>query len=248
MAAFTTHDNDRSMRLSKYWLVLCLAIISASAHALPDFKRFSGVEKKQAFFDFLRPLVETENRKLLEQRVLLNVLAKQPELTPVDLKWVTDLSGRYSAPFIDDSRPDFDKLLRRVNTVPVDLALTQAAIESGWGTSRFARLGNNLYGHWCYKAGCGIVPLRRAKGAKHEVRRFDTAQESVRAYLFNLNTHRAYQKLRAKRRALVKAGKPVTGAALAVSLDQYSERGEAYVRDLLRFINTNQTLMQEPAK
>lgn len=127
--------------------------------------------------------------------------------------------------------------------MPVELALTQAAIESAWGTSRFARLGNNLFGQWCRKAGCGIVPLRRTAGAKHEVRRFNNARESVRAYLFNLNTHRAYQKLRVQRAALNKAQQPVTASALALTLDKYSERGNAYVQDMLAFIKHNQSLM-----
>ena len=30
-----------------------------------------------------------------------------------------------------------ERLLRRVDTIPVALALAQAAVESGWGTSRF---------------------------------------------------------------------------------------------------------------
>ena len=36
------------------------------------------------------------------------------------------------------------QLLRRADVIPVPIALAQAAIESGWGTSRFAIKGNAL--------------------------------------------------------------------------------------------------------
>ena len=40
-----------------------------------------------------------------------------------------------------------DALLIKVDKIPVSLALAQAAIESGWGTSRFAYEGNALLGN-----------------------------------------------------------------------------------------------------
>ena len=55
----------------------------------------------------------------------------------------------------DDGAPITDAdlvnaLLVRVDTVPASLALAQAAKESGWGTSRFAREGYNLFGYWFF--------------------------------------------------------------------------------------------------
>ncbi|WP_352256125.1 glucosaminidase domain-containing protein, partial [Pseudoalteromonas sp. 19-MNA-CIBAN-0066] len=43
--------------------------------------------------------------------------------------------------------------LRRVDIIPKELALMQAANESAWGTSRFARIGLNFFGQWCYTKG-----------------------------------------------------------------------------------------------
>lgn len=45
----------------------------------------------------------------------------------------------------------FVKILERVDYVPPSLALTQTAIESGWGSSLFSKQGNNLFGKWCLK-------------------------------------------------------------------------------------------------
>lgn len=234
------------LRLISAALVLLLASAceAEQIEVLPDFTQYSGVEKKQAFFNYLRPQVEQANQAVLEQRALLLALSRSEKLTAVDRQWLKQLSQQYRVNY-QANKIDFAALLRRVDAVPVELALTQAAIESAWGTSRFARLGNNLFGQWCRKAGCGIVPLRRAAGASHEVKRFESTEDSVKAYLRNLNSHRAYQPLRARRAALRKAQQPVTASALALTLDKYSERGNAYVQDMLRFIKHNRSLMQE---
>lgn len=226
-------------------LVLTALLTSCSGgEPLPDFRSYQTVEdKKQAFFDYLRPLVEQENQRIQKQRQrLLRLLTRPPRI--YERKWLSDLARQYRVP----SKPSADlvpKLLKRVDVVPLELALSQAAIESAWGTSRFARLGNNLYGQWCYQPGCGIVPLRRVAGAGHEVRRFDEPQASVAAYVRNLNSHRAYQKLRDRRSALRAAQKPLTAEALALTLNRYSERGQAYVQDLMRFIRMNKPQMLE---
>ena len=59
-----------------------------------------------------------------------------------------------------------DELLIKVDKVPVSLALAQAAIESGWGTSRFAQEGNALFGQWTYD-GEGIKPAGSDAGDTH---------------------------------------------------------------------------------
>ena len=223
-----------------------LFFAGAAWASLPGFAQYQGVEKKTHFFNYLRPLIAAENESIKQQRALLQLLAKQDALSAVDETWLRDLSKRYRVKVSGEASFDFQTLLKRVDTVPPMLAMTQAAIESGWGTSRFARQGNNLFGHWCYTPGCGIVPLRRAAGAGHEVRRFESASQSIRAYLLNLNSNSAYQALRDRRAAFRTAQQPVTASALARTLNHYSERGDAYVKDMLRFIKTNKPLMQAP--
>lgn len=217
----------------------------AIANDVPQFAKYEGVAKKQAFFDWLKPIVENENTLIQHQRAQLLSLNDKPKLNKREQTWLTELQTRYqyTSNKAHNHRETIAELLKRVNTVPAELALTQAAIESAWGTSRFAQEANNLFGQWCYQAGCGLVPLRRAPGKTHEVKRFDTVNESVKAYLHNLNTHNAYQSLRNKRAALVKVEQPVTAAALASTLNFYSERGNAYAQDLLRFLRNNQSLM-----
>ena len=129
-----------------------------------------------------------------------------------------------------------DALLRRVDVIPVSLVLAQAANESAWGTSRFAREGNNLFGIWTWDESKGIVPKKRAPGHRHLVRRFDSIQESVRYYLHNLNSHPAYTQLRILRAHAREQGRPLRGSELAAGLTRYSARGEEYVRLIRQLI------------
>jgi Bax protein len=128
----------------------------------------------------------------------------------------------------------------RVNIIPPAMALAQAAKESGWGTSRFASDGNNYFGQWCYKPGCGLIPKARKTGKSHEVAVFNSAKESVQAYMHNINTHQAYDELRAIRAKLQKTGKPLSGLDLLQGLHAYSERGQIYVKELESMIQFNQ--------
>ena len=118
------------------------------------------------------------------------------------------------------------------------MALAQAAIESGWGTSRFANEGNALFGQWAWQRDAGIKPLE-ARDERVVVRSFDDLLDSVRAYMHNLNTHRNYEDFRSKRAKM--HDKPATSKtkALVQHLDGYAEIGEAYVTKVLDVIRSN---------
>lgn len=131
------------------------------------------------------------------------------------------------------------RLLRRVDIVPPSLALAQAANESAWGTSRFAREGNNLFGQWCYTPGCGLVPMRRELGGRHEVKRFDWPYDSVASYVHNLNTHPAYRGFRQTRESLQDESQTLSGLALLDGLRSYSERGPEYLTAIRNIIVKN---------
>lgn len=198
----------------------------------------STVEKKQRFFDTLRPVVINENQKIQDKRQRI-LRAMQAD---ADHAWVADQAAQYELEW-DPKNPQWEILLRRVDTVPMELVLTQAANESAWGLSRFAQQANNLFGQWCFSKGCGIVPEQRSKGMKHEVRAFETINQSVASYLHNINTTHAYKKLRTIREKQREKGHVVSALMLATGLEKYSSRGKAYVKELQSMIKTNRQLM-----
>jgi len=118
----------------------------------------------------------------------------------------------------------------------LSLALAQAAIESGWGTSRFAREGNALFGQWVWgEAAKGLIPEDRQDGMNHKIRAFESPLEAVTSYIRNLNTHRAYRHMRDIRATMRSEGRMPDGHVLAEGLEAYSEKGRDYI-DLVRDI------------
>ncbi|MFA9461174.1 glucosaminidase domain-containing protein [Thiohalorhabdus sp. Cl-TMA] len=212
---------------------------------LPDFTRFNDVSKRKAeFFGFLRPVARAANREVEKQRTRLKQAAARLEqvgsLPDGESGWIRRMAERYRVAGREKSqRTTIQDLLKRVDTIPVSLILAQAAKESAWGTSRFARQGNNLFGEWCFNPGCGLVPARRDAGKTHEVERFDTVRASVASYIHNLNSHPRYEDLRAIRARQRRSGGPVTGFALAAGLDGYSAHGQEYVKSVRAIIRHN---------
>ena len=150
-----------------------LVIPQINSAPLPDFTQYQDVgQKKSAFFDYMLPMVIESNRKTLEQRAEIESFAAKSELTAAERKKLSQFARQYGLGPEQEQTDILQQLLIRVDKVPASLALSQAAIESAWGTSRFAVKGNNLFGQWCYKKGCGLVPLRRNAGSNHEVAKF----------------------------------------------------------------------------
>jgi Bax protein len=124
------------------------------------------------------------------------------------------------------------ELLKRIKILPISLVLSQTAIESAWGTSRFCVEANNLFGVWSFN-NKGLIPKRRKRGMKHRIAVYNSLLDSVRDYMLKINTLRAYRKLRNIREYTMNS------IYLTKGLIHYSERKEAYIKDLQKMINKN---------
>lgn len=195
-------------------------------------------DKKQRFFDFMRPIIIDENAKILKLREKLLVAKENNN----NKKFVAHIAKTYTVDW-DDKNENWDKLLERVDVIALELSLAQSAAESAWGQSRFARQGNNFFGQWCYTEGCGIVPSERNRDSTHEVAKFNSVNDSVRSYIKTINTGRVYAQLRKIRRENRDAGKKPDAIAQAGGLIKYSQRREKYVKEIRSVIRVNQKLM-----
>lgn len=206
-------------------------------------QKLTVAKKKELFFRLIAPLILHSNKLIEQDRArLLSIEGPLTSLAPADQQWLRGLATKYkvaNAETTELSEAHIATLHKRVDTIPVSLALAQCAEESGWGTSRFALLGNSLFGQWDF-SGNGIKPKEQRKElGDYGLARFDTPLDSVIAYMRNLNTHRAYQGLRDYRADLRSQGKDVTGYELARKLDKYSERGMKYVEGLHAIMRVN---------
>lgn len=206
----------------------------------------SSKAKKRAFFMGLLPMVLLANQEIKRERQDVQLILsrhKEGRLQDGDLERLEKILKRYGLrghPLTDHRTRT--RLLRRVDIIPPSLVLAQAANESAWGSSRFARLGNNLFGEWTYKPGTGIIPAGRPAGATYEVRKFSSIYQSIRSYMNNLNRNGAYRKLREIRAILRDSNQPVTGMSLAQGLANYSQRGNEYIIEIQAMIRQNKLM------
>ena len=207
---------------------------------MPDgLSRMRGTERRKALFIRIAlPLILTTNEAILRDRnrieSLRSVYVRDGALPASEARWLWHVFAAYRVePF------DFAELLSRVDIVPPSLAVAQAAEETGWGTSRFVRRGNAMFGERTWKSANGMVPRRIPPGDKFRIRRFSQLLAAVAAYVSNLNTHPAYVAFRARRGEMRRAKGVLDASALAGGLEAYSVRRQAYVQTVRAIIRTN---------
>lgn len=215
---------------------------------IPNFDEFNDVrEKKREFFRYLLPIIEAENLRILHERQQLfaieNAYSRGFE-NEQDKSQLARLVDYYEVDPTLDNEQQFEILKRRVDIIPTMMVLVQAANESAWGTSRFAQEGLNLFGQWCYREGCGLVPSQRPEGMNHEVAKFDHVAQSVRSYMRNINTHEPYLELRQIREVMRDREKQVRAIPLLSGLHSYSERGQDYIDELKAMIRVNRPIVE----
>ena len=194
--------------------------------------------KKNLFIKTILPIVFLENERVLAERKKI-------------LEWWTETEGEFvSREFWPDwlerlgneynyEGENIGDLLMRVDIIPISMAISQAVVESGWGTSRYSREANAIFGQYTFDESSGILPEKREENKKHFIKKFLSISESVSSYIKNLNTHFAYEELRKKRRELRMDGKTLTGEELINYLSKYSERGKDYLADLQSLLLEN---------
>jgi Bax protein len=209
--------------------------------------------KKQEFMTTLLPYIEKENRRLITLRkrvsAMFDKLETDQALSTSEQQQIGKLAKKYRVK--DDPLVDLtarEELLRKIDIIPSSLALAQAANESAWGESRFAQQANNLFGIWTYDQDKGLKPKRREEGKTHLVRIFDDFGESVRYYMYTLNSHPAYQELRQIRQHLRASEQVIEGPKLAAGLEKYSAKGQAYIELIQSLIEQNEWALLDTDK
>ena len=198
--------------------------------------------KKVEFIETLLPLIAYQNQQILVERERLfkiqNYLLDNKTLNQNDLEYLSAIADKYLIETNNKHKIDIvDKLLLSVNTIPTSIVLAQAATESGWGTSRFAKEYNALFGQYTYNEKKGVIPYEREIGKKHLIKHFSSLDKSVESYFKNINTHYAYEKFRSIRNAMHENNFDIK--LLTNALDVYAE-DKSYVDTINSVIDTNE--------
>ena len=196
------------------------------------------IERKRLFINTLIPIIYSENLQILNDRkkILDWWRESDGENFSRDFwpQWLFELSEKYGS-----SDSNLGNLLMRVDIIPISLALAQSAIESGWGTSRYSREGNAVFGQYTFDGSKGLKPKDRNENDEFFIKKFPNLSESVRSYLKNINTHLAYADFREERKKLRMSGENLSGFKLVNFLKDYSERRESYIKDVKEIISSN---------
>ena len=164
-------------------------------------------DKKKEFVKTLLPLISYENNRIYMERSRIesikDFLINFNTLNKSEILFLEKMAKRYKVKTKSKHKLDIaNELLEMVDIIPNSIVLAQAANESGWGTSRFAREYNALFGEYTYDFSNGVVPLLRENGEKHLVKAFDSVDKSVQSYFNNLNSHYAYKDFRSVRKVM----------------------------------------------
>ncbi|WP_436874578.1 protein bax [Kosakonia sacchari] len=213
---------------------------SVKSSSLPDLRKYpSGTPRKKAFLRTVMPYITSKNFAITAERNWLLSKQYNSQWSPAERARLKDITQRYKISWNGNTRRiPWNALLERVDIIPDSMVATMAAAESGWGTSKLARTNNNLFGMKCAKGACKNG-AGKVKGYSH----FNSLQESVDAYVTNLNTHTAYASFRKSRAQLRKADQEVTATNMIHKLKGYSTRGESYNNYLFAMYQDNQQLI-----
>jgi len=180
--------------------------------------------RKQKFIEILLPsilIAKYEIYKENKQTVnLWGKLKSHHDLTGSDSTFMEKLFQKYET-------KNFAEINQKQQLHPNSIILAQAALETGWGTSRFFLQGNNAYGIWSFnKMDNRMESLSNRGNIKIYLKKYNTLFESVNDYFLTISKSWAFDQFR-KRRA-----ETDNAYELIWYLNKYSELRNDYVKKI----------------
>jgi len=117
---------------------------------------------------------------------------------------------------------------------PKSITLAQAAMESNWGTSRFFKVANNIFGIWSYNKNEPRIPALEKRGDKViYLKKYNSLEESIKDYYKQISIGKNFVKFRQdcyNHKSIIN---------LAKDLKMYSEMRDEYSKHLISIIKFN---------
>lgn len=198
---------------------------------------------KKEFVKTVLPIIINENQQIIVTREFLNDLKIKLQtfktINNNEISKLNKIAKKFNIQYSNKHKLDLiEEILANVDIIPNSIALAQAAIESGWGKSRFAKEYNALFGEYTYDQNKGVVPLEREHGDKHLIKSFTSYNNSVSSYFKNINSHNAYKEFRDVRNIMRSKNNFSNISLLLNKLNSYAEDNN-YVSNLHLVIEKN---------
>jgi Bax protein len=149
--------------------------------------------KKKLFVNLMLPSILIAKFKLEQTRISVVALVNsESAISPKDEEYLAQLRKSYKC-------ATNKELIARLHTHPTSIVIAQAALESGWGTSRFYKQANNIFGVWSYsKNEARIKASEDRDGTAIYVKKYESLPESIASY-FKTLARGPYKTFRAER-------------------------------------------------
>ncbi|MEF8811200.1 MAG: glucosaminidase domain-containing protein [Bacteroidales bacterium] len=200
-----------------------------------DLKYLPLEERKKKFLDMLLPSVLTASYGIRQTRKRISAIqeskAQNQPLSPSDSVFLQKQLKDWRA-------DDIEELLNvKLITRPNSIMLAQAALETGWGSSRFFVAANNTFGVWSFNSNeSRIRALGTRNGTPIYVRKYGNLSASIIDY-YKVIAKGPYDEYRKARQ---RTDDPYE---LVEYLFRYSEMGQEYI-DRLKTVMRKSDLVQ----
>lgn len=187
-------------------------------------KKMTVQEKKARFYALIVPAVQKVHEELMQQYHEVKKMIDKGQKS----EKIEALKEKYKV------KTD-KELLLALKPHPSSIAIAQAAMESSWATSRFFVKAKNIFGMWSVNPKEPRIAASEKRGGTRTIwlKKFNTIEDSVRAYYETIARAPAYKEFRKTRYA---TDDPYI---IVQKLDKYSEMGAQYPKELASVIRYN---------
>ena len=162
-----------------------------------DFRDIDPEKRKDLFIQYLLPAIVVTRYRLLDDLHHIEFLEERinnkKKVAKVDSVFLAEIRSKYETDSLQE-------LKKRIYPHPVSMALAQAILESGWGTSGIFRKGNNIFGIMSFSSDDSRTKVRFPDGnVKRYIRTYDSVIASIEDYYLLISKVSSYKKFRQKR-------------------------------------------------
>ena len=190
-----------------------------------DFDKVKGKSKKQIFIDTLIPTIEKIRAKVEADKQYVISLIEKEILNEEEKLFLNEMFTKYKV----RSRSKKD-LVHKMVVPPTSFILGQASLESGWGSSKLAKEGNNLF---AIRSTLKDKERTVYLGPNQFYKKYESIEDSLVDYIMTLSRHSSYSNLR---KAINNGEETIV---LVKHLGNYSEVKYIYEQRLTQIITKN---------
>ena len=190
-----------------------------------DFTKVKGKSKKQIFIDTLILAIEKIRNKIETDKQYVISLIEKEVLTEEEKLYLDEMFTRYKV-----KNKSGKELVHKMVVPPTSFILGQASLESGWGNSKLAKEGNNLF---AIRSTLKDKEKTVYLGPNQFYKKYESIEDSLVDYIMTLSRHSSYSNLR---KALNNGEETMV---LVKHLGNYSEVKHIYEQRLSQIITKN---------